>query len=73
MIGLGGRHGPVREAEWVITAASEVMAVLSLAGDLADLRQRLGRIVVARDCEGRPIPMEELRAPGAMAALLADA
>jgi formate--tetrahydrofolate ligase len=73
MIGLDGASGPVREAGWVITAASEVMAVLSLASDLADLRQRLGRMVVARDVRGRPIPMEDLRAPGAMAALLVDA
>ena len=57
----------------MITAASEVMAVLSLADDLADLRRRLGRIVVARDRRGRPVAMEELRAPGAMAALLVDA
>jgi len=72
-IGLGGGSGPAREAEWVITAASEVMAVLSMARDLSDLRQRLGRIVVARDRRGRPVLMEELRAAGAMAALLVDA
>ncbi len=72
-IGLGTSTGPVREAGWVITAASEVMAVLSMARDLADLRQRLGRIVVARDGRGRPVPMEELKAAGAMAALLVDA
>jgi len=74
VIGLGGlANGPVREAEWVITAASEVMAALSLADDLADLRRRLGRIVVARDRQGRPVPLERLRAAGAMAALLVDA
>jgi formate--tetrahydrofolate ligase len=72
-IGLDGGTGPVRKAEWVITAASEVMAVLSMARDLTDLRQRLGRIVVASDGRGRPVPMEELRAAGAMAALLVDA
>jgi formate--tetrahydrofolate ligase len=74
VIGLGGRgNGPVREAEWVITAASEVMAVLSLSEDLADLRGRLGRIVVARDRQGRPVTLERLRAAGAMTALLVDA
>jgi formate--tetrahydrofolate ligase len=74
VIGLGGRaNGPVREAEWVITAASEVMAVLSLADDLADLRRRLGRVVVARNRQGRPVPLEKLKAAGAMAALLVDA
>lgn len=74
VIGLGGRaHGPVRETEWVITAASEVMAALSLADDLADLRRRLGRTVVARDRQGRPVTLEALRAAGAMAALLVDA
>jgi formate--tetrahydrofolate ligase len=74
VIGLGGRtNGPVREAEWVITAASEVMAALSLADDLADLRRRLGRIVLARNRQGRPVTAEKLRAAGAMAALLVEA
>jgi formate--tetrahydrofolate ligase len=74
VVGLGGlANGPVREAEWVITAASEVMAALSLADDLADLRARLGRIVVARNRQGRPVTLEKLRAAGAMAALLVDA
>jgi len=74
VVGLGGRsNGPVRETEWVITAASEVMAVLSLADDLADLRRRLGRIVVGRRRQGSPVALEELRAAGAMAALLREA
>ena len=74
VIGLGGpANGPVREAEWIITAASEVMAALSLAADLSDLRSRLGRMVVARNRQGRPVSLEKLRAAGAMAALLVDA
>jgi formate--tetrahydrofolate ligase len=74
VIGLGGRaNGPVRAAEWIITAASEVMALLSLSDDLADLRRRLGKIVVARDRQGSPVSLESLKAPGAMAALLVDA
>ncbi len=74
VVGLGGRaHGPVRETGFVITAASEVMAALGLADDLADLRRRLGRMVVGRRKDGTPVSLEELRAPGAMAALLVDA
>ena len=56
IIGLGGReNGVVRESETVITVASEVMAVLALASDLADLRARLGRIVVAETVDGKPV------------------
>ncbi len=74
VVGLGGRgNGPVRETAFVITAASEVMALLALARDLPDLRARLGRIVVARRVDGTPVALEELRAAGAMAALLVDA
>ncbi len=74
VVGLGGRvNGPVRQAEWIITAASEVMAVLSLAADLPDLRRRLGRIVVARRGDGARVTLEELRAAGAMAAVLVEA
>ncbi len=74
VIGLGGReNGPPREAEWQITVASEVMAILALASDLADLRARLGRIVLAFTRDGRPITAEDLRVAGAMAVLLKDA
>ncbi|HEU4385356.1 MAG TPA: formate--tetrahydrofolate ligase [Anaeromyxobacteraceae bacterium] len=74
VVGLGGRqNGPVRESEWIITAASEVMAVLSLADDLGDLRRRLGRIVFGRRRDGRPAVLEEVRAAGAMTVLLAEA
>jgi len=74
VVGLGGRsNGPVRETEWIITAASEVMAALSLASDLQDLRGRLGRMVVGRRRDGNPVTFEDLHAAGAMAALLRDA
>jgi formate--tetrahydrofolate ligase len=74
VVGLGGRgNGPVRETAFVITAASEVMALLALARDVPDLRRRLGRVVVARRKDGTPVALEELRAAGAMAALLLDA
>jgi formate--tetrahydrofolate ligase len=74
VIGLGGReYGVPRETEWQITVASEVMAVLALAADLADLRARLGRIVLATTFDGRPVTAEDLRVAGAMTALLKDA
>jgi len=74
IIGLGGREdGIPRETEWVITVASEVMAILALAYDLPDLRARLGRIVMARTHDGRPVTAEDLKVAGAMAVLLRDA
>ena len=74
VIGLGGReNGVPRETEWQITVASEVMAVLALASDLADLRARLGRIVLATTTDGRPVTAEDLKVAGAMTALLKDA
>ena len=74
IIGLGGREdGIPRETEWVITVASEVMAILALATDLHDLRERLGRIVMARSVEGKPITAEDVKVAGAMAVLLRDA
>jgi formate--tetrahydrofolate ligase len=74
VIGLGGReNGVPRETEWQITVASEVMAVLALAADLADLRARLGRMVLATTYDGRPVTAEDLRVAGAMTALLKDA
>jgi formate--tetrahydrofolate ligase len=72
--GLGGKaHGIPRESQFVITAASEVMAVLALASDLQDLRLRLGRIVLAFDLDGAPITAERLRTRGAMAVIMKDA
>ncbi len=74
VVGLGGReNGYPRETEFVITVASEVMAVLALASDLADLRARLGRMVLATTRDGLPITAEDLRVAGAMAVLLKDA
>jgi len=74
VIGLGGReNGVPRETEWQITVASEVMAVLALASNLRDLRQRLGRMVMATTRDGRPITAEDLKVAGAMAVLLKDA
>lgn len=74
VVGLGGpANGPVRETGFVITAASEVMAALALAEDLPDLRGRLGRMLVGRRKDGSAVTVEDLRAGGAMAALLADA
>ena len=74
VVGLGGReNGYPRETEFVITVASEVMAVLALASDLQDLRARLGRMVLATTRDGRPVTAEDLNVAGAMAALLTDA
>jgi formate--tetrahydrofolate ligase len=74
VIGLGGKmHGVPRENGFVITAASEVMAVLALASDLADLRGRLGRIVVASTTDGEPVTAEQLKVAGAMTVIMKDA
>ena len=72
--GLGGPgNGPAREDGFDITVASEVMAILCLAADLPDLQARLARIVVGRTRAGAPVTARDLRADGAMAALLRDA
>ena len=72
--GLGGRmQGVPREDGFDITVASEVMAVLCLASDISDLKARLGRIIVAYTFDGRPVTAHDLKAEGAMAALLKDA
>lgn len=74
VIGLGGKgNGFPREAGFEITVASEVMAVLCLAQSYEDLKERLGRIIVAEDLNGRFVTAGEIRAAGAMAALLRDA
>ncbi|USZ69483.1 formate--tetrahydrofolate ligase [Halorussus salilacus] len=73
VVGLGGAGGVPREDGFVLTAASELMAVLSLADDLADLRERVGRIVVASDVDGDPVTVDDLEATGAVAVLLRDA
>ena len=72
--GLGGRmQGVPREDGFDITVASEVMAVLCLAADIPDLKARLGRMVVAYTYDGKPVTAHDLKAEGAMAALLKDA
>ncbi len=74
VIGMGSKSdGFVREDHFVITVASEIMAVLCLSEDLADLKKRLARIIVAYDLEGKPVTAKDLNAVGAMAALLKDA
>jgi formate--tetrahydrofolate ligase len=74
VVGLGGRmDGVPREAGFLITSASEIMAALCLAEDLADLKQRLGRMLVALTADGKPIVADALGVTGAMAALLRDA
>jgi formate--tetrahydrofolate ligase len=74
VVGLGSKmDGMVREDHFVITVASEIMAVLCLADDMEDLKRRLGNIIVAYNFEGKPVTADELHATGSMAALLKDA
>ena len=74
VVGLGSKmDGVVREDHFVITVASEIMAILCLANDMKDLKERLGRIIVAYNYAGEPVTAKDLNAVGAMAALLKDA
>ena len=74
VVGLGSKiDGFVREDHFVITVASEIMAILCLAEDMKDLKERLGRIIVAYNYGGEPVTAADLQAVGAMAALLKDA
>ena len=74
VVGLGNKtDGFVREDHFVITVASEIMAILCLATDLEDLKDCLGKIIVAYDLDGKPVTAKDLQAVGAMAALLKDA
>ncbi len=74
VVGLGSKmDGMVREDHFVITVASEIMAILCLADDMNDLKRRLGRIIVAYTFDGKPVTAEDLQAVGSMAALLKDA
>ncbi len=74
VVGLGAKaDGMVREDHFVITVASEIMAVLCLADDMEDLKRRLGRMIVAYSFSGDPVTADQLHAVGAMAALLKDA
>ena len=71
--GLGPKNGPVRRSGFQITAASEIMSILALATSYADLRARLGRIVVGWTGDGRPVTADDIGAGGAMAVLMRDA
>ena len=74
VVGLGSKmDGMVREDHFVITVASEIMAILCLADDMADLKKRLGRIIVAYTFDGKPVTADDLQATGSMAALFKDA
>lgn len=74
VVGLGSKmDGMVREDHFVITVASEIMAVLCLADDMEDLKRRLGNIIVAYNFEGKPVTADDLHATGSMVALLKDA
>ena len=74
VVGLGGKaHGVPRQEGFVITAASEIMAILALASDLHDLRARLGRIIVASTSSGTPVTADDLRVGGAMTVIMRDA
>lgn len=74
VVGLGSKmDGYVREDHFVISVASEIMAILCLANDMEDLKVRLGNIIVAYSVEGNPVTAADLKAVGAMAALLKDA
>ena len=74
VVGLGSKmDGMVREDHFVITVASEIMAILCLSDDMADLKRRLGRIIVAYNFKGEPVTAADLQAVGSMAALLKDA
>lgn len=74
VVGLGAKaDGVTREDHFVISVASEIMAILCLANDLADLKEMLGRIIVAYNYDGEPVTAKDLKAVGSMAALLKDA
>ncbi|HSD49493.1 MAG TPA: formate--tetrahydrofolate ligase [Actinomycetota bacterium] len=74
VIGLGGKmHGVPRENQFVITAASEIMAILALAEDVHDLRRRLGNVVVASTYDGEPVTAEQLKVAGAMTVIMKEA
>ena len=74
VVGLGSKmDGMVREDHFVITVASEIIAILCLADDMADLKKRLGRIIVAYTFDGKPVTADDLQATGSMAAILKDA
>ena len=74
VIALGGKaNGVPREDSFVITAASEIMAILALATSIEDLKERISKIVIARDKSGKPVTVDDIKATGAVAVLLKDA
>lgn len=74
IVGLGGKvNGVPREDHFIITVASEVMAILCLASDVDDLKERLGKILIAYDYNGKPVFAKDIKADGAMVTLLKDA
>ena len=74
VIGMGAKtDGIVREDHFIITVASEIMAILCLADNMSDLKKRLGRIIVAYNMDGEPVTADDLKATGSMAVLLKDA
>lgn len=74
VVGLGRKvDGVVREDHFIITVASEIMAILCLAEDMEDLKERLGKIIIAYTYDGTPVTAQQIKAVGAMAALLKDA
>jgi len=74
VVGLGRKvDGVTREDHFIISVASEIMAILCLANDMKDLKDRLGRIIVAYDYDGKPVTAKDIKAVGSMAALLKDA
>src|SRR3990172_10648467 len=74
VVGRGGKaHGVPRENQFVITAASEIMAILARPEDVTDLRRRLGAIVVGSTYEGEPVTAEQLKVAGAMTVIMKDA
>ena len=72
-VGLGEENGTPHDGEFIITAASEIMAILCLSQDYADLKSRLGKIIVAYDKKGKPVTASDLKVVGALAALLKEA
>ncbi|GAB6139005.1 formate--tetrahydrofolate ligase [Halanaerobaculum tunisiense] len=73
VVGIGDKNGQTREDGYMITVASEVMAILCLAEDIIDLKERLGEIIIGYNYDDQPITVKELEVEGAMAALLKDA
>ncbi len=74
VVGMGGKiNGFLREDGFMITVASEIMAILCMASDLEDLKERMGNILIAYNLDGEPVYAKELEVQGAMALLMKDA